>query len=117
MRIFLLTIMFFGLTFLSPNNMIAQTTWETVSKSCLSCNKGVSINSKIGMKCPHCRVIWTDEKTTYDETIKTYDYPTPSINTVKNYTYRQCNAIAKSTKKRCKRGVSASSHNKCYQHR
>ena len=117
MRFLHLVILIFGLYFITPNIGFAQTTWETVSKSCLSCKENVSINSKIGMKCPHCGVIWTDEKTTYDETIKNYNYPSLSSNKEINYTYRQCNAITKSTKKRCKRGVSASSHYQCYQHR
>lgn len=68
------------------------------------------------MKCPHCGVRWTDEKTTYEEAIKNYDYPTSTISSVKSYKYRQCNAIAKSTKKKCKRGVSSASHYQCYQH-
>ena len=115
MRFFILLLIFFTTPILTTDALLAQTKWQTVSKSCTNCNKKVSINSKVGMKCPHCRVIWGSETTVYDKKQKKYikKYPSPK----KNYTYRRCNAVAKSTAKRCERGVSESTHYQCYQHR
>ena len=115
MRYFILLLIFFTTPVLITDTLLAQTKWETVSKSCTNCNKKVSINSKVGMKCPHCRVIWGSETTIYDKKQKKHitTYPSPKT----NYTYRRCNAVAKSTGNRCKRGVSASTHYQCYQHR
>ena len=128
MRYFILLLIFFTTPVLITDTLLAQTKWETVSKSCTNCNKKVSINSKVGMKCPHCHVIWGSEITRYDKKKKKNITKNSSIKTKKkqittypstktNYTYRRCNAVAKSTGKRCKRGVSASTHYQCYQHR
>lgn len=40
------------------NTEIKAQTYTTESKSCGSCGKEVSNNSRIGMTCPHCGVRW-----------------------------------------------------------
>ena len=40
-------------------------TYTTESKSCGSCQGEVSINSRIGDKCPHCGVTWGRKTTTH----------------------------------------------------
>jgi uncharacterized protein YgiM (DUF1202 family) len=70
--------------YLAPKNSNAQS-YTTESKSCGSCHKEVSVNSRIGMKCPHCGVIWGKENET--RTTKTtnsysdYDYSTKYYST------------------------------------
>jgi predicted RNA-binding Zn-ribbon protein involved in translation (DUF1610 family) len=49
---------------------ISAQSYTTESKSCGSCQKEVSINSRIGMKCPHCGVVWGQENTS--RTTSTY---------------------------------------------
>jgi len=117
MRYFIFLFTLFIIPIVTPNTISAQTEWKTASKSCTNCDRGVSINSKVGMTCPHCGVRWASEITTYDRPTNTYKKTTPSLKSVTNYTYRQCNATAKSTGQRCKRGVSASTHYQCYQHK
>lgn len=39
--------------------------YTVVSKRCVACGKPVSINSRIGQRCPHCGVIWGEETSTY----------------------------------------------------
>jgi len=45
------------------NRAISQT-YTTESKSCGSCSKAVSVNSTVGMTCPHCGVRWGHENET-----------------------------------------------------
>ena len=40
------------------NNKVVCQVGETYTKQCGSCKKPVSNLSRIGMKCPHCKVIW-----------------------------------------------------------
>ncbi|MDO4781694.1 MAG: SH3 domain-containing protein [Capnocytophaga felis] len=68
-----------GMLFLSSasfNEALAQT-YTTESKSCGSCGKQVSNNSRVGMTCPHCGVRWGYEnetkRTSYQNTYN-YDY-------------------------------------------
>lgn len=42
--------------------------YTTESKSCGHCGGAVSTNSRVGMKCPHCGVIWGQENTSYSTT-------------------------------------------------
>jgi len=74
---------FLSLTFLHPNcnNICAQTYQTTESKSYGSCNKAVSINSRIGMRCPHCGVRWGNEnqQTTTDYSNSNSNYRKTTI--------------------------------------
>lgn len=56
------------------NTDIKAQTYTTESKSCGSCGKKVSNNSRIGMTCPHCGVRWGYE----NETRTTREYNLPS---------------------------------------
>lgn len=51
-------------------------TYTTESKSCGSCQKEVSVNSKVGMRCPHCGVRWGHENshTKHTSSYKKYDF-------------------------------------------
>lgn len=40
------------------NTEMKAQTYTTESKSCGSCGKKVSNNSRVGMICPHCGVRW-----------------------------------------------------------
>ena len=42
---------------------------QTYETQCMSCNRTVSSNSKVGEKCPHCGVRWTHEEDEYGNTI------------------------------------------------
>lgn len=55
---------------------IQAQTYTTQSKSCGSCGKTVSNNSWVGMKCPHCGVIWgrENERTSYSYGKNSYKY-------------------------------------------
>ncbi len=51
--------------------------YTSESKRCGSCRMEVSVNSRVGMKCPHCGVIWGKENTNYSTKTNTsynYDY-------------------------------------------
>jgi len=52
-------------------------TYTTESKSCGSCGKQVSNNSRVGMTCPHCGVRWGYEN---ESKSTKYNYTTPSYN-------------------------------------
>jgi predicted RNA-binding Zn-ribbon protein involved in translation (DUF1610 family) len=72
--IFLFSFLFNPLTY---NTLNAQSYTTTESKSCGSCNKSVSVNSRVGMTCPHCGVTWGRENTTQSNTYgygSSYDY-------------------------------------------
>lgn len=56
-------------------------------------------------------------KSNNDNSINSSKKTTSLSKSSNNYKYRQCNATAKSTGKRCKRGVSSSSDYQCYQHK
>lgn len=65
--IYLFTIIFL----VSSNNLEAQnknnkrySSSSSHSKSCGGCGRKVSINSKAGMTCPYCGVVWGSENTT-----------------------------------------------------
>lgn len=53
-------------------------TYTTESKSCGSCQKEVSVNSRVGMRCPHCGVRWGYENSHTKHTgfNKKYDFTT-----------------------------------------
>ncbi len=55
----------------------SQSYYTTQSKSCGSCKKEVSINSTVGMRCPHCGVRWGYEN---QHTTTSYKYETPKYN-------------------------------------
>lgn len=64
------------------HNANAQS-YTTESKSCGSCSKSVSNNSKVGMTCPHCGVRWGYENESKNYSNNSYNYsnnynPTPS---------------------------------------
>lgn len=78
------------LSVLSISDVTYSQNYQTESKSCGSCGKSVSINSKVGMRCPHCNVIWGTENTStknngYSNNYKSYE--TPSY----GYTYGGAN--------------------------
>jgi hypothetical protein len=58
-----------------PDRLSAQS-FTTESKSCGSCHKPVSNNSRVGMTCPHCGVRWG-----YENEQRTREY-----DTYRNYT-------------------------------
>lgn len=80
-------LMLFSLLVLSFNmSSVAQT---STSKSCGSCHKPVSVSSKVGDYCPHCRVRWG-----YENTSTEYINQTSYTNT-KSYTnYEDMNSLA-----------------------
>jgi hypothetical protein len=51
--------------FLLTNSGVAQS-YTKESKSCGKCKKEVSVNSRVGMTCPHCGVEWGRENKTTD---------------------------------------------------
>ena len=55
----------------TPKYSHGQSTYYTSSKSCGSCGGNVSINSRIGMSCPHCGVRWGYENKKYSKKEKT----------------------------------------------
>jgi hypothetical protein len=63
----------------SYNNISLSQSYKTESKSCGSCYKAVSINSRIGDYCPHCGVRWGYENTTKSSK-KSYEYSSPTYN-------------------------------------
>src|SRR5687768_3101927 len=56
MKYILSTLLFFAS--ISWSSKIFAQSYTTESKSCGSCGKSVSVNSRIGMYCPHCNVRW-----------------------------------------------------------
>lgn len=52
----------------------SQSYYTTESKSCGACGKEVSIYSRVGMRCPHCGVIWGREN---EHRTTSYRYDTP----------------------------------------
>ena len=58
------------------NTKIQAQTYTTKSKSCGNCGKTVSNNSRIGMRCPHCGVVWgrENERTSYSYGSNSYEY-------------------------------------------
>lgn len=75
---YLLSVLMFLSTIGFINQSYAQT-YTTESKSCGSCGKAVSNNSKIGMRCPHCGVRWGYENETRTTNHnKTYKQPSNS---------------------------------------
>lgn len=77
--------------YLIPNKSHSQS-YTTESKSCGSCHKEVSINSRIGMKCPHCGVTWGRENET--RTTKT-------TNSYNDYNYNTKYYSTATPKSRC----------------
>jgi predicted RNA-binding Zn-ribbon protein involved in translation (DUF1610 family) len=76
--------LFILLTFLILNipktSLVFGQYYTTESKSCGSCGGAVSVNSRVGMTCPHCGVRWgyeNEKKTTrynsYTPTYESYD--------------------------------------------
>lgn len=45
-------------------NQLSAQTYTTESKNCGACGKGVSKDSRVGMRCPHCSVRWGYENET-----------------------------------------------------
>ena len=72
-------LLMFCYVIVSINNISLSQTYKTESKSCGSCYKAVSINSRIGDYCPHCGVRWGYENTTKSAK-KTYEYSSPTYN-------------------------------------
>ena len=66
-------------------------TYTTESKNCGSCQREVSINSRIGDKCPHCGVIWGRENTTH-----TTDYNSYNVTSSNSYNYSYTTAMTSS---------------------
>lgn len=63
-------------------------TYTTESKSCGSCGKAVSNNSRIGMTCPHCHVRWgyeNETKTTNYKNSSGYKLPNSKSSKAKTY--------------------------------
>lgn len=58
-------------TLVYPSESQAQ--YQTSSKTCGKCNKPVSVDSKVGMRCPHCGVRWGTENTSYQTEYKYYN--------------------------------------------
>lgn len=46
---------------------------DRVTKSCGSCDRGVSSSSMVGMRCPHCGVRWGHESTRWEDSGRPYD--------------------------------------------
>jgi hypothetical protein len=71
------------------STVYSQSYYTTQSKSCGSCGKEVSANSTVGMRCPHCGVVWgrENERST---TKKTNSY-NKSYNS-SNYNYSNSNS-------------------------
>ena len=67
----------FSLTAINTNSFAQSYTTE--SKSCGSCNGAVSINSRVGMRCPHCGVRWG-----YENSSTKYSYENNYSNSYKN---------------------------------
>jgi len=66
-----------------PHRLRAQS-YTTESKSCGSCHKPVSINSRVGMTCPHCGVRWGYENEQHTREYETYrNYSSVGITTSK----------------------------------
>lgn len=78
-------------TFSMSSVAYSQSYYTTQSKSCGSCGKEVSINSTVGMRCPHCGVIWGRENEHRTTTKKTNSY-NKSYNS-SNYNYSNSSNI------------------------
>ena len=67
-------ILFLLFNIVITTNSFSQS-YTTESKSCGSCGKSVSNNSRVGMYCPHCNVRWGYEnETKKTSTNNNYDY-------------------------------------------
>lgn len=62
---------------ITMSNSVYGQTYTTESKSCGSCGKQVSNNSRVGMICPHCGVRWGYEN---ESKSTKYNYTPPSNN-------------------------------------
>lgn len=82
-NVFFLMFLFIGFQF---TQVAYGQTYTTQSKSCGSCGKAVSNNSQVGMRCPHCGVVWGRENT---KTTTTYrkDYSSKYDNYSSNNSY------------------------------
>ncbi len=68
---------------------IKAQTYTTESKSCGACGRGVSLDSRPGMSCPHCGARWGRENSSYSKnTYTSYDY---SIYYTSATTLSKCN--------------------------
>jgi uncharacterized protein YgiM (DUF1202 family) len=52
--------------------------YTTVSKTCGSCSKPVSSDSRVGMRCPHCGVRWGYENSTRSTSVRTVSRNIPT---------------------------------------
>jgi predicted RNA-binding Zn-ribbon protein involved in translation (DUF1610 family) len=91
-KIIQLMLLFLPLSIINLDNGLLAQNYTTESKSCGSCQKDVSINSKIGMTCPHCGVRWGYENeyksNSYSNTIpSSYNNFTPSSYTTSPSNY------------------------------
>lgn len=77
-------------TFSMSSVAYSQSYYTTQSKSCGSCGKEVSANSTVGMRCPHCGVVWGRENEHRTTTKKTNSY-NKSYNST-NYNYNNSNS-------------------------
>lgn len=76
----LLFVLILALTYLAPSAITAQT-YTTTSKQCGACHQDVSVNSQVGMKCPHCGVTWGQQSTTYNQSVNgSISYPSYTNN-------------------------------------
>ncbi|WP_455149893.1 hypothetical protein [Capnocytophaga sp.] len=73
------------------STVYSQSYYTTQSKSCGSCGNEVSANSTVGMRCPHCGVIWGRENEHRTTTKKTNSY-NKSYNS-SNYNYSNSSNI------------------------
>ena len=85
----IIIILFFQFNLFVSSSTFSQS-YETESKSCGSCHRAVSIDSRVGMYCPHCGVRWGYENETkknssnfnynYNSYEKTVGLTTASVN-------------------------------------
>lgn len=74
MKHILLLILILTGSLTAEDRLIAQS-FTTESKSCGSCHKPVSNDSRVGMRCPHCGVRWgyeNEQRSTQYDTYKNY---------------------------------------------
>lgn len=109
-NVFFLMFFFIGFQF---TQVAYGQTYTTQSKSCGSCGKAVSNNSQVGMRCPHCGVVWGRENTKTTTTYKK-DYSSKYDNYSSGYNdYSSSDGYSSSYSK----GYSSRSYNDEYDNR
>lgn len=74
------------LIFISSNSIFSQT-MTTVSKNCGKCGGVVSSFAGIGERCPHCGVIWGNERTTRTTSTQPRSNRTKKYSVISNRAY------------------------------